>query len=139
MATKNKVMVSFPFTGVSPDTRTIELARITNELQKSGVQWFCSNEWERIFDAWKNDPAKKWTTDDVYEFCLEKQKSCTEIIFVFFSERESSGMLLELELAKELGQPARFELASGCGMQEWMEPFAKYAEENPWTILLEPA
>ena len=119
-----EVMLSFQFTGLTDDFRSSSLADPIGKIERSKLSHFCSNEHEDFF--------KEMSTNDIYDFCLKKQRDCKNILFFFMSERESTGMIKELKLAEELNQPAHIEIVEGCGIQDWMIPFMEYAERNPW-------
>ena len=127
-----RAFISFGFTGVSKKDRDLGLAGSISSLQKNGIDWFCSNEWEHYF----NSSERKMDAKAIYKVCLKKQETCDRVLFFFISEQESSGMQQELALAKELHLPVETVFAEGCGVQEWMLPFLEYEQEMPAEYIL---
>jgi len=94
----SKIFLSYRFTGEDPKQLDEVLGTIRKKLIASGHDIFCSFFMEDYFRK------KAMTSDEIYDYCLERQaESDTFLVFVK-SEHKSTGMQKESEKAVQLGQ-----------------------------------
>ena len=91
-------MLSYRFTGEDPNHLEEVLGNVGLKLRASGHDVFCSFFLEDYFRK------EGMTSGDIYNYCLKEQENCDGFVALIKSRDISSGMEMELEKAKELGQ-----------------------------------
>lgn len=94
----NEIFISYRFTGEEPKKLEYLLDNIKSSLETSGNKISCSFHWEQFFRD------NKMSNDEIYAYCLEKQKSAKIFMPILTSNDESYGMKIESDKAIELNQ-----------------------------------
>lgn len=93
-----EIFLSYRFTGENPKTLEFLLGNIKKSLEQANHSVSCSFHWEQFFRD------EGMSNEEIYAYCLEKQKQA-EIFMPFLkSNDESYGMKIESDKAIELNQ-----------------------------------
>lgn len=115
----SNIFLSYRFTGENLANLSKLLGGITKELRGKGHDVFCSLEEETYFSS------QNMTSDEIYSYCLKRQEESDIFLPLIKSQDKSTGMELELEKARELGQHCALLIKEGLGFQN----FRDYAKE----------
>jgi hypothetical protein len=94
----SEIFLSYRFTGEKPETLEYLLGNIKSSLETANHTVSCSFHWEQFFRD------EGMTNDEIYAYCLEKQKGADIFMPFLKSNDESYGMKIESDKAIELGQ-----------------------------------
>lgn len=92
----SKIFLSYRFTGEDPKDLDEILGNVGQILRTQGHEVFCSFWLEEFFKE------KGMNADDIYSYCLDKQRNADTFMGLVKSEHVSSGMERESKLAVEL-------------------------------------
>jgi hypothetical protein len=112
------IFVSYQFTGIDAVTRRANVEKLMKMF--IGKKVFCSEFHEEEFRR------QGMTTENMYDFCLEIQKNCKEVLFLIAAPNESKGMKLELDLAIKNNIPGKLIILNELQYLDWVQPFIKY-------------
>lgn len=93
------IFIAYRFTGENRKELQATIGELANYLSRLGHTIFCSLNLEEYFQA------NNFTKQQIYDYCLEKQKDYDCLLAIVKSDKESYGMKLEVEKAIELSQP----------------------------------
>lgn len=120
---KTKVILSYKFTGIPLEELHKDLGILRSVLEDIWLEVFCSLFEEEYF------VENGFSIDQIYDYCLQIQRSCKIMIAFIKHSQKSSGMLKELELAKSLGQKIIVLIRS------WLEvDYQEFIESSALTI-----
>ncbi len=119
------VFISYQYSGIHPGLRKQVIDGVTRELKDQGQSYYCSLDDEEFFRS------KRMSNEEIYAYCLDKQKKCDRILFVFIAGSvESAGMKKELDLAQEIDQKPGLRFNPGIGLRDWMKPYFVYTDQQ---------
>ena len=117
-----KIFIAYRFTGEDPKELGSFLGYICDSLKSRGHDVFCS--------FWLKDFFRErcYTTEQIYEYCLNEMDSRDTFLAVVKSEHKSDGMRRELEKAKSAGKRYILAIKEGLDFQNFRETAHKIIE-----------
>ena len=96
-----KIFIAFQYRGENLEEVEDWLNIIRDEVLKTKNDYFCSFWVEDMFQE------KGYTDKQMYNYCLNKLDKCETVIFLLRSEKNSKGMIKELDHAVKKGKKIR--------------------------------
>ena len=126
-----KIFLSYRFTGENLDELNLILTSMQKSLTRAGHSMFCSLGEEGFFKA------QKFSTEEIYDYCLKKQEESDTILVFIKSEEQSIGIKKESDKARELEQGYILVIKSGLDFSEYRKLADEIIEYNSYEELYE--
>ncbi|MCK5357570.1 MAG: hypothetical protein KAJ48_04180 [Elusimicrobiales bacterium] len=108
-----KIFIAFQYRGENLEEVEDWLNIIRDEVLKTKNDYFCSFWVEDMFQE------KGYTDKQMYNYCLNKLDKCETVIFLLRSEKNSKGMIKELDHAVKKGKKIIVIIKQGLKFEEY--------------------
>jgi hypothetical protein len=107
------IFLSFKFTGVPKEELDATIPLIKNKLKEQDLSVYCSYDEEEKF--------AEMSYEEILEYCVERQRDSSAVLFFITNEKSSVGMDHELQEALRRKQKIIVLIQDGLSYPEFIE------------------